>query len=170
MKIINFKEWLDNQILFYKRDREQYGFLSNFYPAPFLLDGQEWPSVEHYYMAMKSEDSNYQQQILSAPTPGKAKRIGDSRVGHPKQAKQSWFHPKKGNAPRANWESIKIEVIRRAVFAKFSQNSSLKNALKGTKDAELIEDSPTDYFWGSGADGSGKNWLGRILMEVRGKL
>jgi predicted NAD-dependent protein-ADP-ribosyltransferase YbiA (DUF1768 family) len=35
---------------------------------------------------------------------------------------------------------------------------------------ELIEDSPVDYYWGCGADGSGKNMLGKLLMELREEL
>jgi predicted NAD-dependent protein-ADP-ribosyltransferase YbiA (DUF1768 family) len=35
---------------------------------------------------------------------------------------------------------------------------------------ELIMNAPSDYYWGCGADGSGKNMLGRILMEVRAIL
>jgi ribA/ribD-fused uncharacterized protein len=164
MKIISFREWLDNQILFYKRDREQYGFLSNFYMAQFKLDGYTWPSVEHYYMAAKSDDPAYKEAIRSAPTPGKAKRIGDDK-DKPKKG-QSWF--RKGRATlHPNWDNMKLEVMRRAVYAKFSQNPTLRQALLDTKDAELIEDSPTDHFWGSGASGTGKNWLGKILMDVR---
>jgi predicted NAD-dependent protein-ADP-ribosyltransferase YbiA (DUF1768 family) len=34
----------------------------------------------------------------------------------------------------------------------------------------LIEDSPFDAFWGTGRDGDGLNWAGRILMEIRRKL
>jgi len=39
--------------------------------------------------------------------------------------------------------------------------------LLSTGDAEIVENSPIDYYWGCGANGSGKNRLGIILMEVR---
>jgi hypothetical protein len=42
--------------------------------------------------------------------------------------------------------------------------------LLGTGDEELVENAPGDYYWGCGADGSGRNMLGRILMEVRSGL
>jgi hypothetical protein len=35
---------------------------------------------------------------------------------------------------------------------------------------ELIEDSPIDFGWGCGADGSGQNKLGQILMRIRREL
>lgn len=31
----------------------------------------------------------------------------------------------------------------------------------------IVEKSTNDYNWGCGKDGSGKNMLGRILMDVR---
>jgi predicted NAD-dependent protein-ADP-ribosyltransferase YbiA (DUF1768 family) len=36
-----------------------------------------------------------------------------------------------------------------------------------TGDEEIIENSPIDSYWGCGADGQGKNMLGKILMETR---
>ena len=34
----------------------------------------------------------------------------------------------------------------------------------------IIEDSPTDYYWGCGKDKTGRNELGKILMKVRNKI
>jgi predicted NAD-dependent protein-ADP-ribosyltransferase YbiA (DUF1768 family) len=34
----------------------------------------------------------------------------------------------------------------------------------------LIEAAPNGYSWGCGASGTGKNRLGKILMEVRESL
>jgi len=39
--------------------------------------------------------------------------------------------------------------------------------LLSTGDEQIIENSPIDYYWGCGADGSGKNMLGQVLMEIR---
>jgi ribA/ribD-fused uncharacterized protein len=39
--------------------------------------------------------------------------------------------------------------------------------LLSTGNQLIVENSPVDYYWGCGADGSGKNMLGKILMEVR---
>lgn len=166
---MRFKEWMetvDNRILFYARDREQYGFMSNFYPAPFELDGQRWPDVEHYYMAMKSEHPEYRQQIMAAPTPGKAKRLGDSGAS---ASKKSLFHGGQYQL-RPDWDQVKLEIMYRAVLAKFTQNVELGRSLKSTGSAELVEDSPRDNFWGIGADGTGQNWLGKILMRVRSEI
>lgn len=33
-----------------------------------------------------------------------------------------------------------------------------------------MEHTANDSYWGDGGDGSGKNMLGRILMEIRDKI
>ncbi|PTY02415.1 hypothetical protein DB346_09275 [Verrucomicrobia bacterium LW23] len=35
---------------------------------------------------------------------------------------------------------------------------------------EIVEASPRDDLWGSGAEGTGKNWLGKILVKLRERL
>jgi N-glycosidase YbiA len=51
----------DNRILYFTRDREIFRFLSHFHPAPIVLDGETWPTVEHYYQAQKSAEPAYRQ-------------------------------------------------------------------------------------------------------------
>jgi ribA/ribD-fused uncharacterized protein len=60
--------------------------------------------------------------------------------------------------------------MREAVRAKFTQHEDLRKILLGTQDALLVEHTPRDSYWGDGGDGSGKNMLGRILMEIRAEL
>ena len=68
---------------------------------------------------------------------------------------------------RKDWEDIKDEVMRKAVLAKFSQNPDIKEILLQTGEEEIIEATTDDYYWGCGSKGTGKNMLGKILMEVR---
>jgi len=56
------------------------------------------------------------------------------------------------------------------VRARFSQHEDLKRLLLDTGDAKLVEHTTNDDYWGDGGDGSGKNMLGRLLMEVREEL
>jgi ribA/ribD-fused uncharacterized protein len=60
--------------------------------------------------------------------------------------------------------------MREAVLRKFETHPDLREALLATGDEELVENAPDDYYWGRGADGSGANHLGKILMEVRSLL
>jgi hypothetical protein len=46
----------------------------------------------------------------------------------------------------------------------------LKALLLGTGEAVLVEHTANDSYWGDGGDGSGKNRLGALLMQVRAEL
>jgi len=71
---------------------------------------------------------------------------------------------------RRDWESVKENIMRRALYAKFTQHPDLKKLLLSTGDAKLVEHTERDSYWGDGGDGSGKNRLGYLLMELREKL
>lgn len=159
----------DGRILYFDRDRANFPFLSHFYPAPILLDEETWPTVEHYYQAQKSDDPAYRDAIKQAASPGMAKRFAASPHAPRRVSQQSWFR-KHGAQPRADWAEVRLDVMRRADRAKFSQHPQLAEMLLATAPAELIEDSPFDSFWGQGQDGLGQNWAGRILMEIRDRL
>ena len=58
------------------------------------------------------------------------------------------------------------EVLR----AKFTQHPQLRSLLLSTGDAELVEHTANDNYWADGGDGSGKNRLGQLLMELRSEL
>lgn len=141
---------MKNEIRFYY-EYEEHGFLSNFYPSPMMLDGRLWPTVEHYYQAAKTFDPDYAETIRLSGTPDEAKRLGNAPECH----------------LRPDWNAYKIVAMRQALAAKFSQHPDLRSLLMATGEAELMENSRKDYFWGVGADGTGKSMLGRLLMELR---
>ncbi|MDI3287836.1 NADAR family protein [Polyangium sp. 15x6] len=131
--------------------QDAYGEFSNFAPYPILLDKKRWPTSEHYFQAQKFLDAKVQERIRSASTPLLAARLGRDR-------KQRL---------RADWESVKVSVMRRAVEAKFRQHDDLAVLLLSTAAARIVEHTVNDAFWGDGGDGSGRNMLGHILMDVR---
>ena len=49
-------EKIAKSIMFY-RERDAYGYLSNFAKSPIDIDGKIWPTTEHYFQAMKFPDS-----------------------------------------------------------------------------------------------------------------
>lgn len=159
----------DNRILYFGRERENFRFLSHFHPSPIVLDGETWPTVEHYYQTQRSDDPAYRQAIREAATPGLAKQMAAWPDANRKSARRSWFL--KNNAfPRADWSEVKLDLMRKADRAKYTQNPELAELLLATGDAELVEDSPSEPFWGTGPDGQGLNWAGRVLMEIREEL
>ncbi len=137
-------------IRFYKVS-EKYGEFSNFSPYEVVVLGMVWKTSEHYFQARKFQDSSLVIKVMDASTPMEAANIGRDRS-----------YP-----IREDWDTIKLEVMKEVTLAKFTQHENLKELLLSTGSEKIVEASPYDYFWGEGADGSGKNYLGRILMEVR---
>jgi hypothetical protein len=60
--------------------------------------------------------------------------------------------------------------MHKAVYQKFLTHVDIREVLISTGENLLVEDSPCDYFWGCGADKTGQNHLGKILMRVRSEL
>lgn len=133
---------------------DEFGDFSNFAEFPVALDGETWPTSEHYFQAQKFLDVAYRRKSRLAKTPMLAARLGRDR----------------GKPLRRDWESVKVGVMRRVVLAKFKQHDDLARLLLSTGDATIIEHTENDAYWGDGGDGSGKNMLGRILMHVREEL
>jgi len=61
----------------------------------------------------------------------------------------------------------KVAVVEEILRAKVVQHPEAQEALRKSGNEDIVEDSPTDYFWGEGADGSGQNMLGKIWMKLR---
>jgi ribA/ribD-fused uncharacterized protein len=158
----------DGRILFFQRDRADFGFLSHFHPSPMVLDGEVWPTAEHWYQTQKSFDLDYRAAIRACATPGQAKRLASFPIA-PRKDRGSWFLAH-GAVPRPDWGEVKGDLMRRVDRAKYTQNPGLAARLLATGDAPIIEDSPHDAYWGVGRDGLGENWAGRIIMEVRESL
>ena len=141
------------KILFY-RVGDPYGEFSNFAPYPIKIDGVTWPTTEHYFQAMKFKDRKNQGEIRRANGPMLAARMGRDRK----------------RPLRRDWESVKDQVMYRALQAKFGQHEELRALLLSTGQARLIEHTRNDRYWADGGDGSGKNRLGILLMRLRAEL
>lgn len=132
--------------------RNDYYFLSNMYPCKIELDGLEYRCAEAAFQAQKKQDQEYQVRLTRVDGYA-ARKIGKEVSLTEDEIKA--------------WDKKRIEVMRRVVRAKFTQNKDLMEKLKKTRDAELIEENGFgDTFWGI-CRGEGTNWLGKILMDVR---
>ncbi len=103
---------------------------------------------------MKFEGHADEEEVRSAAKPMLAAQMGRER-NRPK---------------RADWQEVKEGVMLEALRAKFTQHEELKAILLGTGEATLVEHTANDSYWGDGGDGSGKNRLGVLLMQVREEL
>lgn len=106
---------------------------------------------EHYFQAQKFAGTPHEEIIRNAASPKIAANMGRSRK----------------RPLRKDWEEIKETVMRKAVMQKFETHPDIRAVLLATGDEDIVENAPSDYYWGCGADGSGQNRLGEILMEVR---
>jgi ribA/ribD-fused uncharacterized protein len=141
-------------VINFYRVSDNFGCFSNVAPYPVRMDGKLWPTSEHYFQAQKFEDAEHQESIRQAKSPMIAARMG-------RDLKKPF---------RRDWESVKVVIMRKVVRAKFSQHDDIHQVLLSTGNAKIVEHTENDSYWGDGGDGSGKNMLGRIVMEVREEL
>ncbi len=133
---------------------EDHGFLSNFASSRVEFEGMFFPTVEHGFVAAKTLDVSQREHIQTIATPGRVKRFGRKLV------------------LRADWEEVKVDVMRQLVSAKFFTHENLGDLLIGTAPLPIFEANGWgDKVWGVDAvTGQGANLLGIILMEVRESL
>lgn len=141
------------EIRFY-RTSEEFGYFSNFASYPIEINGKTWPTSEHYFQAQKFAGQPDEEEIRLADSPMKAAKMGWDRK----------------RPLRKDWEIVKDDIMRKALYAKFTQHIDLQTKLLTTGDAIITEHTKNDFYWGDGGDGSGKNMLGKLLMELREKL
>jgi len=154
-------------ICFHNPDEEN-GYLSNWYPSPFTLDGVAFSSMEQYMMYRKAVcfgDDKVAAQILVTEDVAEIKTLGRLVSGYDESL----------------WNGVRQIVVYEGLLAKFSQNSELWEQLKKTGSAVLAECAVKDRIWGIGlsmrdpdrldrAKWQGQNLLGYALMMVREKL
>jgi len=135
----------------------EHRFLSNFHPCSIELMGVTYPSVEHFYQAMKSHDQKFRFRVAAVATPARAKWMGRNLKNI-----------------RSDWSVVRDDIMAWAVRQKFSlsKNPELAANLIATGEVYLREGNNWgDYYWGCvpQSDGTwqGQNKLGALLMQVR---
>jgi len=145
---------LNGAIHFYHSD-QPWGELSNFSRHAVFIRGRMWPTVEHFYQAQKFADTPHEETIRCCHTPMLSKiRATALTEEHRHQ----------------DWPTIKEAVMLEGLRAKFSQHPDLTELLLRSAERLLVEHTQNDTYWGDGGDGSGKNRLGHLLMQVRTEL
>lgn len=153
------------RFLFFYRDASPF---SQWYPASFELEGQQFTSAEQYMMYGKAQlfgDRDIAARILQADHPRQQKALG-------RQIQR--FDDELWNREAKN-------IVYRGNHAKFTQNPELLLVLLATAGQTLVEASPTDRIWGIGlseddprihqrATWRGTNWLGEVLTQLREDL
>ncbi|AKG24736.1 hypothetical protein IJ00_18750 [Calothrix sp. 336/3] len=133
---------------------QPYGCFSNFAPYAIYLKDKIWATSEHYFQAQKFVNTFHEEEIRQAKTARDALEMG--REHH--------------RPLRGDWKVVKDDVMREALYAKFTQHPDLTEKLLSTGDLKLIEHTKNDSYWGDGGDGTGLNRLGLLLMETRERI
>jgi len=141
---------------------------SQWFSSPFTVDGDLYPTAEHWMMAGKARlfgDEAAFADVLATPSPADVKRIGRRVKGFVAET----------------WDAAKRELVTQGNHHKFGQHPDMARFLVSTGDAVIVEASPYDRVWGIGlkkddaraADPGtwrGQNLLGFALMDVRDAL
>jgi len=155
-------------VFFWKEPTLDPGGLSQWWPAPFVVDGVTYRTAEHWMMAAKARlfhDDVTLEKVVQAPAPAAAKALGRTVRGFSEE----------------RWAAARYEIVVAGNLAKFSQHEDLGRYLASTGDRVLVEASPLDRVWGIGlaedderarapSRWRGRNLLGFALMEVRDRL
>lgn len=144
------------------------GFLSNWFPCEFTVNGIKFVNSEQYMMYNKAlvfGDTETAKKILASTSPSDVKSYGR----------------KVKNYNDVIWNGVRQIIVYDGLMAKFSQNEELKKQLLETGDDILVECNPTDSIWAIHMAGDnprvqdisqwqGQNLLGFTLMRVRENL
>ncbi|KAF9790507.1 hypothetical protein BJ322DRAFT_998827 [Thelephora terrestris] len=151
------QHWLaSNKIYFYHKHEPFYGF-TNFSPHSVVYKGKKYPTSEHLFQSFK---------FTHKPKLAEHIRTCSSR---PSVA----FSEARRFAPevREDWVLMRLSAqMETTIYNKFMQHKDIRRQLLATGDAELIENSDKDSYWGCGADGKGQNELGKALERLRTRL
>ncbi len=152
-----FRKYPIKESISFRKTNEVFGGLSNMSSGYSLnVNGIVIPTAEHLYQACRFPDyPEIQEAIILESSPMNAKAI--SR--------------KYNHLTRADWENVRIKIMRWCLQIKLSQNwDKFSSLLIQTGDKNIVEYTQKDKLWGATLDGDfyiGVNALGRLLMEVR---
>jgi len=171
-------------VIFYRETRPN-GIFCNYFrlSVPLKYKGKLYATSEHLYQSLKFDyigaperSLEYAEIIRKINTPNKARILALMKCSGGYKWRTDLNDPirqyrdEHGVTIRSNWNELRLAVMLHVLRIKFSQNKHAKHALLATGSKLIVENSPRDSFWGVGADGCGKNNLGRLLMQVRREL
>lgn len=156
------------EIICFHNPDEKYGWLSNWYLSDLIVDDVSLSSMEQYMMYEKAvtfEDFKTAEKILETKNVALIKQYGRQVA----------------NYNDIIWNGIRQIVVYKGLFAKFSQDETLRENLRKTGSAILAECAVMDRVWGIGLSmkdpnrfdmnkWNGQNLLGFAIMQVRDQI
>ena len=135
-------------------------------PAFYVLDNFSAHAVKVWGINFPTSEHAYQWKKYSVSHPDIAKSILEATSAHDakviaNQNKDKFL---------ASWHKEKAAAMEEILRAKAAQHEDVRKKLIKTGKKMIIENSPTDNYWGIGADGRGENMVGKIWMKIRDSL
>ena len=128
-------------------------YLSPFSAHEVELDGVVYKTAEHAYQALRMIPSA-QQQVIDTKSPMDAWRLAQELK----------------DSGKLDLNLDKDDLMERIFRAKLDQHQDIRHILLDSGERELLKVYDTDYYWGTGADGSGENRMGKLWMKLRTEL
>ena len=142
--------------------------LSNHYPSPFKINGENFLCMEQHLMVTKARlfgDQQVVAEVMKETSPVKQKQAGKKIEDFDKHL----------------WEGAAEEKLMPGLLAKCEQNHDCKALLLSTGNNTIIEANVHDTFFGAGvsfrspnlwttSSHPGKSIMGKMLQHVRQKL
>ena len=155
-------------IVCFHNENEENGYLSNWYPSTFSINGIGYSSMEQYMMYQKAvcfKDEEIAEKILATTDVAVIKALGRKVKGY----------------NDGYWNGVRQLLVYEGLKEKFTQNENLKKLLLDTEDSILAECAVNDRIWGIGLSMKdsnrlepekwrGQNLLGYALMMVRERI
>jgi ribA/ribD-fused uncharacterized protein len=154
-------------VLFHGADESKgdYRNFSNMSEHRIDIDGSTYPTVEHYFQAMKAKefkDDEIYEKLLKAKSAKAAKALGKKVKGFEKEV----------------WDAKKDGIMQVGIRTKFVQHPELRKQLQETGDRIIGEADARNTYWGIGTSMTsekakhptkwrGQNRIGKILMDLR---
>lgn len=154
-------------VLFHGADESkgEYRNFSNMSEHRIAVDGGEFPTVEHYFQAMKAKefkDDEIYEKIIKAKSAKAAKALGKKVKGFEKEV----------------WDAKRDDIMRLGIRTKFVQHPELRKQLQETGERMIGEADARNTYWGIGTSQTsekskhpdkwrGQNKIGKIMMDLR---
>lgn len=122
--------------------------LRNEFPSPIEVGGHTYPTVEHAYWALSTDDPAARASIRGA------ERIYDVRNLAYEASR------------RPGWPAARVAVMAGLLRAKFDRHPAYAEVLLATGDGRIEYSTSGSEFWSV----PGRNWVGRLLETVRSEL
>lgn len=127
-------------------------YLSPFSNHAITVRGETFKTVEHAYQSLRIIPGEQRDVVRNASTPLQAWEEGQKYKNDPALLVKDFD---------------KDALMEELCVAKLEQHEDVRSFLLSTGVQELCKVHDSDYYWGTGKDGTGENRMGKLWMKLR---